>query len=78
MEAVEDGQNGLVVPPHDAAALAAGIMTLHDDPAQRLAMGQESSKRATYFSVERWVDETIAVYAACSDGVEHPAPSRSS
>ena len=62
VEAVEDGRNGLIVPPYDAPGLAAAIMRLHDSPAERVAMGQESAKRSTYFNVQRWVDETIEVY----------------
>lgn len=62
VEAVEDGRNGLVVPPHDAAALAAAIVSLHDSPGRRQTMGQESAGRSSYFSVERWVNETIDVY----------------
>ncbi len=62
VEAVENGRNGIVVPPHDAAALGAAIMTLHDSPELRGAMGEESARRSTFFSVERWVDETIDVY----------------
>ncbi len=61
-EAVEDGKNGLVVPPHDARALAAAIMALHDSPERRRAMGMESVRRSSYFSVQRWVDETIDIY----------------
>ena len=63
VEAVADGRNGLVVPPHDAPALAAAIIALHDSPERRLAMGQEGAKRSSYFSVERWVRETIGIYA---------------
>lgn len=62
VEAVEDGRNGLVVPPRDAAALAAAIMNLHDSPERRLAMGRESEERSNYFRLERWVDQTIDVY----------------
>jgi glycosyltransferase involved in cell wall biosynthesis len=62
VEAVEDGRNGLVVPPHDAAALAAAITRLHDDPPMRRAMGEESARRSSYFSLERWVEDTIRVY----------------
>jgi glycosyltransferase involved in cell wall biosynthesis len=62
VEAVEDGRNGLVVPPRDASALAAAITTLHDDPQMRRAMGEESARRSSYFSLERWVEETIRVY----------------
>jgi glycosyltransferase involved in cell wall biosynthesis len=63
VEAVVDGRNGLVVPPRDAPALAAAIIALHDNPERRLAMGQEGAKRSSYFSVERWVRETIDIYA---------------
>ncbi len=62
-EAVEDGRNGLVVPPHDPAALAAALIELHDNPDRRQAMARESVARSTYFSVKRWVDETISLYA---------------
>ncbi len=62
VEAVEDGRNGLVVPPHDAGALAAAIATLHDSPERRRAMARESVVRSSHFSVKRWVDETIDLY----------------
>ena len=62
VEAVEDGRNGFVVPPRDATALAEAITTLHDDPQMRRAMGEESARRSSYFSLERWVEETIRVY----------------
>jgi glycosyltransferase involved in cell wall biosynthesis len=61
-EAVEDGKNGLVIPPRDAKALAAAIMSLHDSPRRREVMAQESAMRSAYFSVQRWVDETMEVY----------------
>lgn len=61
-EAVEDGRNGLVVPPHDAQALAAAITRLHDSPDERREMGRESARRSGHFTVQRWVDETIDVY----------------
>jgi glycosyltransferase involved in cell wall biosynthesis len=63
VEAVEDGRNGLLVPPHDASALAAAITALHDSPERRQAMARESALRSSYFSVKRWVDDTIDLYA---------------
>jgi glycosyltransferase involved in cell wall biosynthesis len=63
VEAVEHGRNGLVVPPRDVQALSRAIMLLDDRPDQRTTMGQESAKGSEYFSVERWVDETIDVYS---------------
>jgi glycosyltransferase involved in cell wall biosynthesis len=62
VEAVEDGRNGLVVPPGDAGALAAAITALYDSPERRQAMARESAMRSRFFSVNRWVDETIGVY----------------
>ncbi len=62
-EAVEHGRNGLIVPPCDASALAAAITSLCDSPERRKAMGRESALRSSYFSVKRWVDETVALYS---------------
>jgi glycosyltransferase involved in cell wall biosynthesis/uncharacterized membrane protein YgdD (TMEM256/DUF423 family) len=39
-EVVRNGENGLLVPPHDIAALAQAIAALTHDPARRRAMGQ--------------------------------------
>lgn len=61
-EAVEDGRNGLLVPPRDAAALAGAILALYDDPGRRRRMAQEAERRRTDFSIERWVDQTIELY----------------
>ena len=38
-EAVADGRSGLLVPPHDPAALAEAIRTLVEDPGRRVRMG---------------------------------------
>lgn len=62
VEAVEDGRNGLVVPPHDAHALAEAILALQDSPERRREMGTESVRRSGDFTVQRWVSETIAIY----------------
>lgn len=62
MEAVEDGRSGLLVPPFDPAALAAAIIALHDDPAMRHRLAEESGRRSAQFSVGRWVHDTVALY----------------
>ena len=46
---------GLVTPPGNAAALAAAIEALADDPARRAVMGQAASVRAG----ERWMKDAI-------------------
>lgn len=61
-EAVEHERNGLVIPPHDPGALADAIVRLHDHPDERREMGREGTARSSYFSLTRWVDETICVY----------------
>lgn len=63
-EAVVDGETGVLVPPADDAALAAGIVTLLRDPALRHTLGQAGRARVEQeFSVGRMVERTLAVYA---------------
>jgi glycosyltransferase involved in cell wall biosynthesis len=62
-EAVRDGETGLVVPPHDDAALAAGIVRLLQDANLRARFGQSGRERVVEeFSVERLVAGTARVY----------------
>jgi glycosyltransferase involved in cell wall biosynthesis len=62
-EVVRDGENGLLVPPGDAAALAAAMQRLLADPGLRRRMG--GAGRALVrreFSVEAMVEGNLAVY----------------
>jgi glycosyltransferase involved in cell wall biosynthesis len=63
-EIAEDGANALLVPPDDAAALAAAIQRLRDDPslAQRLASaGQAHAReRFTVSAMVRGVEDALA------------------
>jgi glycosyltransferase involved in cell wall biosynthesis len=62
-EAVEHGVTGLLVPPHNADALAGAILTLLKDEALRRRMGEAGLERVRgRFSVDRMIDETLAVY----------------
>ena len=63
-EIVEDGVNGLLVPPRDARALARAIVdALKNDPL-RSRMGAAGLARVQErFTVERMVAETVSVYA---------------
>ncbi len=64
-EVVVHGQTGLLVPPRDAPALARAIVELLRDPARRRRMAEAGLARVTArFTVDRMVDETLAVYAA--------------
>jgi alpha-maltose-1-phosphate synthase len=44
-DVIEDGINGLIVPPRDSRALAAALARLHDDPATLAAMRSEARRR---------------------------------
>lgn len=71
VEAVEDGKNGLLVPPRDPKALAHAILALRNNPEQRRAMAEEGRRRSAYFSLDRWVQETIALYQHLLHGGTH-------
>jgi L-malate glycosyltransferase len=62
-EIVEDGVNGLLVPPRDAAALAAAIVRALRDQPLRERLGKTGFNRVRdRFTVERMVAATAAVY----------------
>lgn len=62
-EAVEDGVTGLLVPPRDPEGLARALIGLLGDPARLEAMGGAGRRRfEAAFTVERMVEETLAVY----------------
>ena len=63
-EIVEDGVNGLLVPPRDAKALADAIVRALKDQTLRRQMGEAGFARVNErFTVERMVAETASVYA---------------
>jgi glycosyltransferase involved in cell wall biosynthesis len=62
-EAVLDGRTGLVVAPHDEAALAEAIVRLLRDETLRDALGRAGRRRVVEaFSVDRLVEGTARVY----------------
>ena len=67
-EVVRDRDNGLLVPPRNAAALADALMTLIQDPKLRQEMGSRGRLRAEQeFGAERIIAQTLEVYAAPND-----------
>jgi D-inositol-3-phosphate glycosyltransferase len=50
LDSIEDGVTGVLVPPHDAAAVAAAVRQLLDDPGARRRIGAAARRRA----VERY------------------------
>jgi glycosyltransferase involved in cell wall biosynthesis len=64
-DAVRDGENGLLVPPRDAPALATALRTLIEDPALRARLGRRGREIAIEeFSLQRVIGETLEVYGA--------------
>jgi starch synthase len=62
-EVVADGENGLLVPPDDPAALAAAINTLVRDPDLAATMGRKGRERAVAeFGWPAIAAQTVALY----------------
>lgn len=62
-EAVRDGDNGLLVPVRDAAALAGAIRKLLDEPTRRLRMGRRGRERVlTEFAEGHIIQATLSLY----------------
>jgi glycosyltransferase involved in cell wall biosynthesis len=51
-EIIEHGTSGILAPPQDVAALAAGICELIESPARRRAMGAAASARSQDYSID--------------------------
>lgn len=62
-EIIEDGVNGLLVPPADAGSLAAAIIRLLEDRPLAQALGEEGRRRVfTRYSLEQSVSATERLY----------------
>jgi glycosyltransferase involved in cell wall biosynthesis len=63
VEAVADGETGLLVAPGDAAALAAALRRLATDAALRTRLGAAGRARVlARYSVARMAEGTLACY----------------
>ena len=64
-ELVVDGSSGLTVPPGDAAAIAAALRRLHDDPELRIRLGIAARERVlAEFDVDRNAVRLVERFAA--------------
>lgn len=67
-ETVRDGESGVLIPPHDAGALAAALEALLADPSRLTAMAAASRQLAeARFSVEHVTSGHLAVYLRLLD-----------
>ena len=69
-ETVEDGVTGRLVPPGDAAALAAALRPLLKDGALRARVGAAARQAfERRFTSERFVNDTLRVYQDAIDRI---------
>jgi glycosyltransferase involved in cell wall biosynthesis len=62
-EAIEDGRSGLLIEPRDVEGLAAALLRLLGDPAERQRLGEAARARAeTEYSLERMMSRTLDHY----------------
>ncbi len=62
-EIVSEGQNGYLVPPRDAPALASAILAQWKAPEVARAMGESARRRVVEcFSIERMVQNYVELY----------------
>lgn len=67
-EVVQHGDNGLLVPPRDAKALAAALAKLIGDATLRKQMGARGRVRAeTEYGLDIVIPQTLALYAESTD-----------
>ena len=59
---VRHDHNGLLVPPGDEKALAAGIKLLLNDPEKAKNMGQRGREICDQFSIEAMIEKLDALY----------------
>jgi len=70
VELIEDGENGLLTPPNDAAALAKAIETLITNPSLRARMGAKgATKVETQFDHLSQIEQLVTLFEEA--GVKH-------
>lgn len=78
-ELLEHGRAGILVPPGDPAGLAAALLPLVNDPAERARWRARSQIDLARMAVTRVAQDTLAVYAECLGPLgasDAPDPSR--
>ena len=67
-DVVQDGVNGLIIPPNDPEALAEAILRLHQDRALCARMGLAGRRRVEdHFTWDHFRGRVLAAYAAARE-----------
>jgi len=59
---IRDGENGVIVPPRDAAALATAVRRLMDAPNERKRIGAHAASTVASMTWRRTAEQTIDIY----------------
>lgn len=77
-DVVVDGETGLLAPPADPESLGTAVARLLRDPALAVRMGEAGASRVEkHFTVERMVDEHLALFASLVERMSSIEPSHS-
>ncbi|MDP3740464.1 MAG: glycosyltransferase family 4 protein [Hyphomonadaceae bacterium] len=63
---LENGQAGILVPPHDPEKLAIALTSLLENPDELQSWKQKSQRNLEYLRIERVANETLGVYTVAS------------
>jgi glycosyltransferase involved in cell wall biosynthesis len=66
---IDDGSSGILVPPRDPSALAAGLCDLLRDPERRRRMAEAAADRVAPFRIEAVTQQFVDLYEALLEGV---------
>jgi len=61
LDVIEDGVDGLLIPPRDPQRLADAVLRLLDQPAFAAALGNRAALKARDYSIERHTEAVCAV-----------------
>lgn len=68
---IEDGVNGLLVPPGDARALGGAIRRVLADPPASAAMARANARKASDYAMPRIVDLFLSLWESAADPQSH-------
>ncbi len=71
---IEDGVNGVLVPPGDTSALAGAITRLLADPPASAGMARANARKAANYAMPRVADQFLALWGSLVDPQTHRMP----